>query len=161
VGRLVEADVRAGRALTATMTNELEARFDWQGLGQSALPVWTPGRAAEVLVTVADRSDFTFYKYQLPDLVSHTGRVDLARAVFAALETFVEAVLHAVDPARTIVIVTSDHGHLEQVGFSRGHPKSKVPTWYFGRDAEAQARRLSRPESIFHVIAEEAAAISR
>jgi hypothetical protein len=34
------------------------------------------------------------------------------------------------------------------------YPKSKVPTWYFGPDAERQASRMSRPEGIFEVIAE-------
>jgi hypothetical protein len=52
------------------------------------------------------------------------------------------------------VIVTSDHGHLEQVAFTRGHPKSRVPTWYFGPDASAQAERMRTPEAIFHVVAE-------
>lgn len=147
-------DVRAGEALTGTMTNELESRFEWEGLGQTPLPVQDPEQAASVLVKLAKSSDFTFYKYQLPDLVSHTGRVDLARDVFATIETFIWSILSLIDPVETIVIVTSDHGHLEQVGFTRGHPKSKVPTWYFGPDAERQASRLRRPEGIFEVIAE-------
>ena len=148
------ADVRSGNALTGTMTNELEARFNWEGLGQAQLPAWSPQEAAEILVKLARQSDFTFYKYQLPDLVSHTGRVELARGVFETIEAFLWAVLNLVDPMKTIVIVTSDHGHLEQVGFTRGHPKSKVPTWYFGPDAERQANRMNRPEGIFEVIAE-------
>jgi hypothetical protein len=53
-----------------------------------------------------------------------------------------------------VVVVTSDHGHLEQVASSHGHPKSRVPTWYFGPDAEARADRMRRPEGIFHVLAE-------
>ena len=147
-------DVRCGRALTGTMTHELEARFNWDAIGQSRLAPRSPQEAAAILVNLADRHDFTFYKYQLPDLISHTGRVELARGVFRVIETFVEAVLHGIDPQETVVIVTSDHGHLEQVAFSTGHPKSRVPTWYFGPDAEAQADRLRRPEGIFHVIAE-------
>jgi hypothetical protein len=147
-------DVRRGDALTATMTHELEARFNWEALGLAALPRRQPREAAEVLLAVASQHDFTFYKYQLADLVSHTGQVELARGVFEIIETFVEAVLHGIDPAETVVIVTSDHGHLEQVAFSRGHPKSQVPTWYFGPDAEVQAKRMRRPEGIFHVIAE-------
>ena len=71
-----------------------------------------------------------------------------------------ETVLNSIDPAQTVVIVTSDHGHLEQVGFTRGHPKSKVPTWYFGPDAETQVSRMRRPEEIFAVIAEYGVAAS-
>jgi hypothetical protein len=74
--------------------------------------------------------------------------------VFDLIETFVEAVLRQINPAETIVIITSDHGHLEQVAFTRGHPKSLVPTWYFGPDAAAHAERMRRPEGIFQVVAE-------
>ena len=147
-------DVRCGEALTGSMTHELESRFNWEALGHAALPRRRPEEAAEILVALSRRHDFTFYKYQLADLVSHTGRVELARAVFETIEDFVEAVLRRIDPAETVVIVTSDHGHLEQVAFSRGHPKSTVPTWYFGPDAEAQVNRMSRPEGVFNVVVE-------
>jgi hypothetical protein len=146
-------DVRRGRALTGTLTHELEARFDWDALGQARLPRRSPAEAAAILLELAREHDFTFYKYQLADLVSHTGRVDLAREVFAVIEDFVAAVLRGIDPHETAVVVTSDHGHLEQVAFSHGHPKSRVPTWYFGPDAAADADRMRRPEGIFHVIA--------
>jgi hypothetical protein len=146
-------DVRGGRALTGTMTHELEARFNWDALGHPAPARREPRQAAEVLVALTREHDFTFYKYQLADLVSHTGRVDLAREVFGVIETFVEVILRASDPQETVVIVTSDHGHLEQVAFSHGHPKSRVPTWYFGPGAAGQAARMRRPEGIFHVIA--------
>ena len=146
-------DARDGRALTGTMTHDLEARFNWDALGLTAPPRREPVAAAEVLLDLAGRHDFTFYKYQLADLVSHTGRVDLARDVFAEIETFVGAVLRGIDPREMVVVVTSDHGHLEQVAFSHGHPKSSVPTWYFGPDAAARADRMRRPEGIFHVIA--------
>jgi hypothetical protein len=147
------ADVRAGRTLTGTMTNELESRLNWDALGEEPLPVRTPEEAAAILAALANRHDFTFYKYQMADLVSHTGRVDLARDVFATIERFVEAVLLSIDQAETVVIVTSDHGHLEQVAYSHGHPKARVPTWYFGSNAETHAARMRRPEGIFHVVA--------
>jgi hypothetical protein len=145
-------DVRRDRALTGTLTHELEARFNWNALGLEPLPLRTPERAGKLLADLASRHDFAFYKYQLADLVSHTGKVELARGVFAVIETFVETVLREIDPAETVVIVTSDHGHLEQVGYTHGHPKSRVPTWYFGPDAESQVGRMSEPEGIFHVI---------
>jgi hypothetical protein len=147
-------DVRQGQALTGTLTHELEARFNWDALGVMPLPTRTPKEGARLLAELAAAHDFTFYKYQLADLVSHTGQVELARGIFAVIETFLWELLGAIDPAETVVIVTSDHGHLEQVAFSRGHPKSRVPTWYFGPDAETQAERMRTPEGIFHVVAE-------
>jgi hypothetical protein len=151
------ADVRHGEALTGTLTHELEARFNWEALGESPLPARTAAEAARMLTNLAGQHDFTFYKFQLADMISHTGRVELARDVFGLIEEFVGAVLGAIDPAETVVIITSDHGHLEQVAFTRGHPKGSVPTWYFGHDAEAHADQMRRPEGIFHVIAAHAA----
>ena len=146
------ADVRRGQALTSSMTHELESRFDMAYFDQEPLAARTPEQAAAILVKLSAEHDFTFYKYQIPDLVSHTGRIELAREVFAIIERFIGLVLSQVDPASTTVIVTSDHGHLEQLGTSRGHPKSKVPTWYFGLDAEHCASLLSRPEGIFQAL---------
>jgi hypothetical protein len=147
-------DARANQALTGTLTHELEARFNWNALGIAPLPVRTPQQGARILAELAQAHDFTFYKYQLADLVSHTGKVELARGVFDVIETFLWALLEAIDPGETVVIVTSDHGHLEQVAFTHGHPKSRVPTWYFGADAETQAARMGTPEAIYQVIAE-------
>ena len=147
-------DVRADQALTASMTHELEAEFNFEFFDQRPLPIRAVDEAADILVHLSQQHDFTFYKYQIPDLVSHTGRVESAREVFAVIEQFVEGVLRSIDPAETVVVVTSYHGHLEQVAYSHGHPKSKVPTWYFGPDAERHANTLRRPEAIFHEFAD-------
>jgi hypothetical protein len=144
-------DVRRGEALTSSMTHELESRFDMSFFDQVPLPARSPEEAAGILVRLAADHDFTFYKYQIPDLVSHTGRIELARDVFAVIERFVESVLMGAEVSTTVV-VTSDHGHLEQLASSRGHPKSKVPTWYFGSDPDRYAAQLSRPEGIFQVL---------
>lgn len=148
-------DVRRGHALTSSMTHELESRFDVSFFDQEPLPVRSPEEAAAILVALAAGHDFTFYKYQIPDLVSHTGQIELARAVFAIIERFVESILKSAAASAT-VIVTSDHGHLEQLASSRGHPKSKVPTWYFGPEPERWALLLSRPEGIFRVLTADA-----
>jgi hypothetical protein len=149
-------DARHGRALASTMTHELEANFNVEALGQAPLPCYTPTQAAGLVAELALAHDCTFYKYQIPDLVSHTGRIELAREVFAIIEDFVEALLGRLDPRRCVVVITSDHGHLEQLASSHAHPKTAVPTWYFGPGALSAAARLRRPEHIFHVLTDAA-----
>ena len=147
-------DVRRGEALTSSMTHELESRFDMSFFDQAPLPARSPEegrRRGNPCRGLAADHEFTFYKYQIADLVSHTGRIELARDVFAVIERFVGSVLKGAEVSTT-VIVTSDHGHLEQLASSRGHPKSKVPTWYFGPEPERCAALLSRPEGIFQVL---------
>lgn len=146
-------DVRGGSALSNTMTNELEGDFNVNVFGQAPLPRLTPQIAGEMLAGITRGHDFTFYKYQIPDLVSHTGRLELARHVFAVIERFVETLLGLL-PVETVLIITSDHGHLEQLASSHAHPKTAVPTWYFGPNAERAAQRMRRPEGVFHVLTE-------
>ena len=131
-------DIRRGEALSSSMTHELEADFNVEFFDEAPLPKRTPEKAAGVLASLAAEHDFTFYKYQVPDLVSHTGRIELAREVFQTIERFLERLLRDVDSARTIVIVTSDHGHLEQVAYSHGHPKSRCRR---GTSARTQSGR--------------------
>jgi hypothetical protein len=150
-------DVRAGRALTSSMTHELEDEFNFSCLGTTPLPLRSPQGAAAVLADLSAEHPFVFYKYQIADLVSHSGRLELARNVFRTIEQFLAAVLTRINAHCTTVIVTSDHGHLEQVEFHHGHPKTKVPTWYFGPDARRHAESLRKPEAIFHSFAQMAA----
>ncbi len=145
-------DVRRGRALTSSLTHELEAEFDLSFFGEAPLPKRTPEEGAAILRDLSREHALVFYKFQIPDLVSHTARVELARDVFATIERFLGALLRALAPEDTFVVVTSDHGHLEQVGFSHGHPKTKVPTWVFGAGAREAAARLTRPERIFDLV---------
>lgn len=144
-------EVQQGKALSSSLTHELEAEFDFSALGLPPLPRQTPEQAGEVLVSLASQHQFTFYKYQIPDLVSHTGQIEEARAVFATIERFLKAVLDRIHPEQTCVVITSDHGHLEQIAFTRGHPKSKVPTWCFAPDAIHH--QLVSPTAIFDFFA--------
>jgi hypothetical protein len=145
-------DVRAGRALTSTLTHALERDLDLSLFDPTPLPARSVAEAAQVLADLSAEHRFVFYKYQLADLVSHTHRVELARETFAEIEAFVGALVRAL-PSGTRVVVTSDHGHLEQVGFTRGHPKSRVPTWVFGPGAHAVAPALREPAAIFAHVA--------
>jgi hypothetical protein len=143
-------DVREGKALTSSLTHGLERDFAG-GPFDDRLPERSLEQAAAILADLSREHPFTFYKFQMPDLVSHTARVELARGVFREAETFLGALLTVV-PRDTLVVVTSDHGHLEQVGYGHGHPKSKVPTWVFGRGARPAAQNLTRPERIFDLM---------
>ena len=154
------ADVSADRALTSSMMHELEARLNFKFLDQAPLPARTPDDAAAILAELAAEFTCIFYKYKIPDLVSHSGRPELAREVFATIEEFVHGVLVRIDAEKTIIVVTSDHGHLEQVNYHEGHPKNRVPTWYFGPQALEHADRLRTPEAIFQRFAQLASIVS-
>ena len=59
-----------------------------------------------------------------------------ARHEIARLERFLVALFDAVDPREQLVVVTSDHGNLEDLS-TRSHTRAPVPLLAFGRGARA------------------------
>ncbi|MGQ0634861.1 MAG: hypothetical protein ACT4QC_09640 [Planctomycetaceae bacterium] len=146
------ADVRAGAALTSSMTHELESGFNLSVFDQPPLSPRTPEQAAHILVELVRAHDFTFYKYQLAEGARSFRSAARNRSIVAKTARAWPICPVWLMRSEATVIVTSDHGHLEQLDNSRGHPKSKVPTWYFGPRAEALTTDLARPEGIFRVL---------
>ncbi|MFN2480025.1 MAG: hypothetical protein ABR554_00895 [Pyrinomonadaceae bacterium] len=123
------ADLRAGRAVYQDFTNRLvvDAGFD--------VPTRTPENAAGVLANIVSESRFTLYEYFITDRVGHAQDEGAALRVLSQLARFVRAVLSRVDLDGTTVIVTSDHGNVEDLS-TRNHTRNFVPTlaWGAGRE---------------------------
>ncbi len=124
------ADLRAGRAVYQDFTNGLliDAGID--------IEPRTPAEAAAVLVDVAHKHRFTLYEYFITDRVGHAQDMDAALTVLSNLALFIRTVLARIDLTRTTVMLTSDHGNVEDLS-SRNHTLNFVPTlaWGVGRDA--------------------------
>lgn len=118
-------DLREGQALYHDFTNRLliEAGED--------IPLRTPEEAARVLARLCSAHRFTLYEYFLTDRMGHAQDMAGARIVLAGLARFVRAVLASVDLARTTVLLTSDHGNIEDLS-SRNHTLNFVPTFAWG-----------------------------
>lgn len=129
-------DVRADRALYHDFTNEVLIEA-----GMIDAPRRTPEAAARVLASIAATHQFTLYEYFLTDRAGHEQNFDAARRVLTALAKFVRALIGAVDQRRTTVILTSDHGNIEDLS-KRNHTRNPVPTlvWGAGRDRAAVGR---------------------
>jgi hypothetical protein len=127
-------DLERGEAVYQDFTNELliEAGFD--------LRPRTPAGAAESLAALVAAHRFTLYEYFITDRVGHAQDMDAALAVISNLAAFVRAVLERVDLSETTVMLTSDHGNIEDLSI-RNHTRNLVPTlaWGAGR-AEVQRR---------------------
>jgi phosphopentomutase len=59
-----------------------------------------------------------------------------ARHEISRVERLLAALYERVNPARDLVVVTSDHGNLEDLS-TRGHTRAPVPLLAFGRAAGA------------------------
>ena len=118
-------DLRAGRSVFHDFTNRLLAER-----GEEAAER-TPEEAARVLAGVAAAHRFTLYEHFLTDRAGHDQNPEAALAVLRDLARFVRAVLAHADLARTTVILTSDHGNVEDLS-SRNHTLHDVPTLAWG-----------------------------
>jgi len=101
----------------------------------------TEHEAAIVLAKLASQHRFTLYEYFITDKVGHAQDMELARKVLKSLSLFVRELLNLVDLERTTVILTSDHGNVEDLS-SRNHTLHAVPTIVWGAQRERIAARI-------------------
>ncbi len=132
--RTVE-DLRAGRAVYHDFTNRMAIeRGEDVGLR-------TPEEAAAVLARVSAEHRFTLYEHFITDRAGHAQDFELALEALRALSRFVRAVLSEVDLESTTVLLTSDHGNVEDLS-TRNHTLNLVPTLAWGPGREIVRRRV-------------------
>lgn len=128
-------DLKAGRALYHDFTNRFLVER-----GEDVSPR-TPEEAAGVLAALAAGHRFTLYEHFIADRAGHEQDVPAALAVLADLARFVRTVLSLADLSRTTVLLTSDHGNVEDLS-TRNHTLNPVPTLAWGPARELVARRV-------------------
>jgi hypothetical protein len=123
-------DARAGRAVTFDFTGEVCRAF---GLGA---PARSLDDAARTLAAAAAEVDLGLFETFLTDKAGHAQDVVWARHEIVRVERFLSALVAAVDPREQLVVVTSDHGNLEDLS-TRSHTRAPVPLMAFGAGAPA------------------------
>lgn len=140
-------DVRTGRAVYQDFTNGMLITR-----GEDILPR-TPEEAGEILAGLTAEHRFTLYEYFITDKVGHAQDMEAARTVLPNLARFVRQVLAQLDLKRTTVILTSDHGNIEDLS-TRNHTLNPVPTLIWGEHSDALARRVRTLTDITPAIVE-------
>ncbi|HEU4714771.1 MAG TPA: hypothetical protein VFS76_24625 [Pyrinomonadaceae bacterium] len=97
--------------------------------------------AATVLASVVAQNRFTLYEYFITDKVGHAQDMDLAKIILTSLARFIRSLLLRLDLERTTVILTSDHGNIEDLTI-RNHTLHQVPTIVWGVNRERIAARI-------------------
>lgn len=120
--RTLEA-LRAGEALAHDVTG---ARAVARGL---ALPLRTPREAADIFWRLASGMDFTLFEHFAADEAGHAQDAEAALEALRGFDTFVREVV-ARRPADARVLVTSDHGNVEDLR-TRNHTRAPVPLLAF------------------------------
>ena len=101
----------------------------------------TPLEAATVLARIASEHRFTLYEYFITDKIGHAQDMSAAKTTLTELASFIRHFLTKLDLAHMTVILTSDHGNIEDLS-SRNHTLHKVPTIIWGEHRERVADRI-------------------
>ncbi|CAN5194501.1 metalloenzyme [soil metagenome] len=124
------ADVDAGRAATFDLTGEL---LRAHGV---AAPKRTLAEAARAIAAASSELDVALFELFLTDVAGHSQNVDFARFEIEKTDRFLSALFRAIDPRAQTVVVTSDHGNLENLA-TKSHTNAKIPLISYGKDALA------------------------
>lgn len=120
---------------------------DWIGegwrteLGYTDTPIYSPYEAGVKMVEISRRYHFAFFSHWLTDLIGHRGPVEQGVKVLELFDNVMAGALDAWDDDEGLMIVTSDHGNLEDVSH-RNHTENDVPTLIIGKEKAAMADGL-------------------
>ncbi len=128
-------DLNAGRAVYQDFTNALLIER-----GEPVEPR-TAEEASTVLAEIVRENRFTLYEYFITDKVGHAQDMAAAKVVLTNLALLIRRTLEKIDLRQTSVILTSDHGNIEDLS-SRNHTLNQVPTIVWGANQHAIASRI-------------------
>jgi len=131
------ADIYAGRALAADFTNA-----GWRDhLGYADVPVFMPEAAGAKLWEIAQPYHFVFFEHWQTDVLGHAADLPAAVENFQRFDGFLAGLLAAADLDETLIIVSSDHGNVEDCSHGK-HTENPVFTLLLGAGREEAAARL-------------------
>ena len=120
-------DLAAGRALSADFTAQ-----GWrEHLGIQDIPVLTPTQAGQRLSNLTQDYDFTFFEYWLSDYAGHRQNMDEACHLLESFDQVLGSLVNAWDDHGGLILITSDHGNLEDLS-TRRHTRNPVPALVIG-----------------------------
>jgi hypothetical protein len=120
-------DLFQGHALSADFTAQ-----GWrERLELPETPVLSLEQAGERLGSMARQAHLTVFEYWLTDVAGHHQDMQSALVLLNALDTVIGRAAKALDGAEGLILLTSDHGNLEDLT-TRHHTRSDVPLLLIG-----------------------------
>ncbi len=121
--------VQDGLAITAELTSR--AWIDRLGL---SIPDINEQTAANNLSNISRRHPFTLFEYYLTDKAGHSQDIQKASNTLASLDALFGQLINVLDFSRTLLLITSDHGNLEDLS-TKSHTRNPVPLIAYGAGA--------------------------
>jgi hypothetical protein len=138
-------DLYAGRAVSADFTGQ-----GWRDrLGLSDAPVLTPPAAGARLAELAADYDFSLFEYWPSDYAGHGQDMSAACQLLETFDQVLGGLLAAWDADLGLILITSDHGNLEDLS-QRRHTANPVPLLVIGAPG-ARRRFVEMASDLTHV----------
>jgi 2,3-bisphosphoglycerate-independent phosphoglycerate mutase len=132
---LTADDLLAARAISADFTAEA-----WrERMKMPDIPVLTLPEAGTRLAALSKSYDFAFFEYWLTDYAGHGQDMEDAHALLANFDIVLGGLLAAWDD-KNLILVTSDHGNLEDLS-TRRHTPNPVPLLLVGNSTVRESFR--------------------
>lgn len=125
-------DLVRGAAVYHDFTNRMLAERGYQ------VPLISPAEAGTRLAGLTEAHDFTMYEFFRTDLAGHARDMDRAIAILEGLDALLGNLLARLDLSRHLIVLTSDHGNLEDLTTDR-HTSNMVPAVFWGAGAAEAA----------------------
>lgn len=133
-------ELRAGVGISADITNA-----GWPRMGYDISPI-PPAEAGRRLVRLTREFDFVLFEYWRTDKAGHSESMDEAIDALVPLDGMLEGILDSLDTRDTLLLITSDHGNIEDIA-TKVHTRNPVPAILYGAGHESAAESLrSKPD---------------
>jgi hypothetical protein len=129
------SDVWKGEALTAEINNE-----KWRSRLNYRLPQIKPETAANRLLNISAKNDFTLFEYWITDHLGHGRYKEETEDQLNILDSFLYEVLNKL-PEKMTLLICSDHGNLENISI-KTHTRNPALTISAGRKAKYLADNI-------------------
>ncbi len=125
-------ELKSRQALTPEWTGNAWHKY----LKLTETPIHTPYEAGKLLVEISREYDFAFHSHWMTDLVGHRGPLERGVELLELFDGVMAGVLDEWDDKEGLIIMTSDHGNMEDIG-NRNHTENDVPTLIIGQAKSA------------------------
>ncbi len=120
-------DLKAGTAISADFTAQ-----GWrEHLSLLNTPVLTANEAGKRMAQLAENYDLAFFEYWLSDYAGHSQDMEAAEKLLANFDKVLGGLLGAWDHQQGLILITSDHGNMEDLS-TRRHTPNPVPALLIG-----------------------------
>ena len=123
-------DYLEGRSMYMDITNWFLRSFH-----KIDIPMADPKKQGRKLVGLSKDYDLILYEYFFTDKVGHSQSQAAAKRILRHVEEFLEGVYEELDTENQLLIVSSDHGNIEDLSTKR-HTNNEVPTIIYGKGAD-------------------------